>query len=310
MRKIIIATLTALLTILGTNNLVSAETIYTSMPDQNDDYYQPFYDSLKKFNYDFSRKMNKGDSFSVLKFYYPDIWLRDVAPVVTTKMVKFKYSPNYLKKCDSRYLNNHFKKFLKGRYKYSQSSLVLDGGNAQWDGDQTVVLTKKVFQDNPDWTKTEITSELKDKLKVKRVVYISIEPGDVLGHSDGMVKFISPNKMFINDFSYEPGFLQKIERQIKKQIPEMKFIVLPSAYTSKGQYDSKIASAKGLYINMLETNHAIYFPMYGLKQDHTVLKMVQAQTNKPVVPVKVGNISVLGGSLHCLTWNVPNKFKD
>ena len=50
-------------------------------------------------------------------------------------------------------------------------------------------------------------------------------------------------------------------------MPEAEFIVVPSSYTEKGQYDQEIASAKGLYINMLETCDALYVPKFGLAKD-------------------------------------------
>ncbi len=49
-------------------------------------------------------------------------------------------------------------------------------------------------------------------------------------------------------------------------MPEAEFIVVPSLYTEKGQYDQEIASAKGLYINMLETCDVIYVPKFGLPE--------------------------------------------
>lgn len=318
MKKFLITSLFACLAMFQTTTSVSATTIYTGMPDVTDSYYQPFTKSLKSFNSDLQHQATtdnrfvaldtQPEKFRTLNYYYPDIWLRDVAPVVTTKMVKFRYAPSYLPKSDSNYLNKRFNKFLGQKYNYQKSSLILDGGNVQWNGAQTIILTNKVLEDNPDWTKQEIVTELKQKLAVKRVILISKEPGDVLGHSDGMVKFISAHRLFINDFNYEPGFLKKIERQIKAQDPQIHFVVLPSAYTSKNQYDKKIASAKSLYINMLETKQKIYFPIYGLKSDEKVKRMVQKETDKTVVPINVGKISTLGGSIHCLTWDAPNKF--
>lgn len=319
MKKTIIASFLACLTFFETSNTVAfAQTIYTSFSDQKDTYYQPFQQSLNEFNQALQNNANGSDTFVALDssskkfktddFYYPDIWLRDVAPVVTTRLVKFQYSPSYLKQKDSHCLNSRFNKFLKSRYRYDKSSLILDGGNLQWNGSKTIILTNQVYHDNPDWTKNEIVEELKEKLNVNSVIIISKEPGDVLGHSDGMVKFISHHKLFINDFSYEPGFLKKIKHQIRQQDPKIEFVVLPSAYTDKGQYDKKIASAKGLYINMLETKQAIYFPMYGLKSDQKVMRLVSRYTDKKIIPINVGKISTLGGSIHCLTFDVPDKF--
>lgn len=319
MKKIVVAIIFSILTIFTTGvNAVKAETIYTSLPDKNDRYYQLFQKSLDTFNLDLQKHSSSADQFTSLTtenkpfettdFNYPDIWIRDVAPVITSKMVKFTYSPNYLKKSDSSYLNKQFNKFLKGRYNYTKSKLILDGGNVQWNGSDTVVVTKQVFKDNPDWTKKDITEELQYKLAIKKVIFISSEPGDVLGHSDGMVKFIGKHTLFINDFSYEPNFLSKVKKQILLVDPKMKFITLPSSYTDKGQYDQKIASAKGLYINMLETSNAIYFPQYGLKNDQRAMDIVKKNTDKKVVPINVSKLSTTGGSVHCLTWEVPDKF--
>ncbi len=319
MKKTIIALLFSILTFLGMGiSTVNAETIYTSLPDKDDEYYQPYAKAINSFNAQLQNNAVGSDNFTALttdpqdfhttNFNYPDIWIRDVAPVITTRMVKFKYSPNYLKKSDSHYLNKQFTKFLNDHYDYRTSKLKLDGGNVQWNGSDTVVVTKQVLKDNPLWSKKDIIDELKYQLDIKHVILISPEPGDVLGHSDGMVKFISAHKMYINDFSYEPRFLKTVEKEILAVDPDMKFVVLPSSYTDKGQYDKKIASARGLYINMLETKDAIYFPQYGLKNDNKAMKIVEEHTDKKVIPIQVGKLSTTGGSVHCMTWEVPDSF--
>lgn len=292
------------------------ETIYTSLPAANDTYYQPFARALNHLNSTLQTHAANADhfttitkrpvSFTTTKFNYPDIWLRDVAPVITTRMVKFRYQPSYLKRRDAQYLDHRFNQFLKSRYHYHRSALILDGGNVQWNGSDTVILTTQVRHDNPTWSQKAIVVELKRQLAVQHVVFISPEPGDVLGHADGMVHFNDRRQLFINDFKEEPGFLATVQRQIRQQLPNVTFITLPSAYTSRGQYDSQIASAKGLYINMLATHHALYVPQYGLKTDRTALELIAAHTKQRVIPVNVGKISTLGGSLHCLTWDVPS----
>lgn len=78
-------------------------------------------------------------------------------------------------------------------------------------------------------------------------------------------------------------------------MPEAEFIVVPSSYTEKGQYDQEIASAKGLYINMLETCDALYVPKFGLAKDREVLRYIQQHTEKQVIQIHVGEISTMGG---------------
>lgn len=293
-------------------------TIYTALPKPSDTYYRPFNKALRHFDSQLA-KQDPNNVLTITKqplahrtsnFTYDDIWLRDVAPVITTKMVKFRYSPNYLKKADRHYLDQRFRTWLnREKFNYQTSDLVLDGGNLIWNNSDTVILTTHVFTDNPNWSRTEIIKELKTKLAVNHVIFIPTEPGDVLGHADGMVKFITARKLYISDFSGNQKLVKKIEQLIRKQLPSAKFVLLPSAYTSKGQYDTKIASAKGPYVNMLETPKTIYVPHYGLKTDAKVLKIIKQQTTKKVVPINVAQISTTGGSVHCLTWDVPAKFK-
>lgn len=60
----------------------------------------------------------------------------------------------------------------------------------------------------------------------------------------------------------EHEFRYHVQEIIQEQMPEAEFIVVPSSYTEKGQYDQEIASAKGLYINMLK--HVMLFTSLSL----------------------------------------------
>lgn len=130
-----------------------------------------------------------------------------------------------------------------------------------------------------------------------------------------MVKFIDEHTMFISDFLGDSEFRHSIQEIIQEQMPEAEFVVVPSSYTEKGQYDQEIASAKGLYINMLETRDALYVPRFGLSKDQEVLRYIQKHTNKQAIPVHVGEISTMGGAMNCLIWYcpihlLPQKFKS
>ena len=116
----------------------------------------------------------------------------------------------------------------------------------------TVILTERIFDDNYDLDARKRTRAT-EWIYVSRVIIIPAEEGDVLAHADGMVKFIDEHTMFISDFLGDHEFRYNVQEIIQEQMPEAEFIVVPSSYTEKGQYDQEIASAKGLYINMLET---------------------------------------------------------
>ena len=296
--------------------------IYTSLPKSSDQYYHRVYPDLINYNQTFSNKLATDDRLTVLTqnqksakftttpYTYDDIWVRDVAPIITTKMVKFKYSPDYLPKPDSHYLNDSFTTWLnQEHFNYQTSKLVLDGGNVQWNKGDAVVITNRVFKDNPRWSHHAVIAELKHQLQVKMVVIVPAEPGDTLAHADGMIKFLSPKVAFISDFEGNKRFQAKFIHVLRKALPHLRLISLKSAYTDQGQYDKKIASARGLYINMLETTHTIYVPQFDLPADKAALRAIQKHTSKRVIGVPVAKISTLGGALHCTTWDVPSQFQ-
>lgn len=62
MKKIILASIMALVSVFETTNTVSAsETIYTSMPNTDDAYYQPFRTELNQFNRDLQSNTDSQD---------------------------------------------------------------------------------------------------------------------------------------------------------------------------------------------------------------------------------------------------------
>lgn len=268
------------------------ETIFTGYPDRMDTYYKPFMKDIKQFRKD----MNS------TKIGYGDIWIRDVAPVVTDRLVKFNYSPDYLPKKQSKKIQARFQDWLKeNEFDYKQSDIVLDGGNFIYNGKKTVIITKRILKDNPEYSQESLVNKLKELLNVDKVILIDEEPGDVLGHADGQVHFIQSNVLFIGDFEGK----ETVKKQIKLAAPEIKIVDLPSNYQAEGQYDETIPSAKGLYINMMETENDIYVPKYGLKSDQKIIDTVSKYTKKKIHSVDVSELSTLGGSINCLTWYCP-----
>jgi agmatine/peptidylarginine deiminase len=291
--------------------------IFTAIPTKSNHYYRPFYKDIICFNESLTNKKSLTDRhislaveehpFDTSFFEYDDIWLRDVAPVATNHLVKFNYQPDYLPKSQSKYLNQQFKKWLnKHDFKYSTSPLILDGGNLIWNKKNTVIVTDRVLDDNFKWTKKEIIEQLKWDLDVSRVIIIPAEQGDVLAHADGMIKFIDEHTMFISDFLGDQKFRHQVQEIIRAKMPKAKFIVVPSSYTEVGQYDKEIASAKGLYINMLETDDTLYVPKFGLSEDQEVFRYIQKYSDKRVIQVHVGELSIMGGAINCLTWYCPS----
>lgn len=328
MKKIVIILIIGLLVTLVTVAIFSNSTtpvkdrdkdlILTALPTKENTYYKDFQPDLLDFNEGVDASLHASEQLNVLTkeritpdalpFTYDDIWVRDVAPVVTTRLVKFKYQPEYLDTELSTHLDKTFTQWLdKNRFEYHSSPLILDGGNAVWDKKETIILTDRILSDNNDWTKDEIMSQLKQDLAVKNIIIIPTEEGDRLSHADGMVKFIGKDTLFISDFLGDSDFRKEVESIIYQTLPTISIVEMTSSYVEEGQYDEDIASAKGLYINMLETAHAVYFPQFNLPTDKEQLDFVSGYTDKKVIPIAVNDISTMGGAVNCLTWYCPKE---
>jgi agmatine/peptidylarginine deiminase len=63
-------------------------------------------------------------------------------------------------------------------------------------------------------------------------------------------------------------------------------------------------SAAGVYVNALSTENAIYVPRFGLEADDAAIQAYRAYSAKDVITVRTGREVRLGGSVHCLTWEI------
>jgi hypothetical protein len=63
------------------------------------------------------------------------------------------------------------------------------------------IVTDKVLRENPNFGKDELLKVFRERLHVDDVIVIPKEPYDVVGHADGVVRFLDEGTVAIN----EPG---------------------------------------------------------------------------------------------------------
>lgn len=231
-----------------------------------------------------------------------DIWIRDFAPVLTTKMVQFVYRPGYLKKWEANEASESFARFCR-RYglEFEKSKLVFDGGNLVSNHKDMAVVTERVLSDNPDWSREEIVAELKDKLALEHLAIIPEEPGDVTGHADGMVMWLSETALVVND--YPAPFGSWLVAILEKSLPSVALVRIPNiARTTQPRKSEKFPSAMGLSVNALVTASHLYVPTYNMTSDTWFLNTAARHTDRAVWPVDSRAICQLGGSVNCLCW--------
>ena len=232
-----------------------------------------------------------------------DIWVRDFG-IQNLQGInhKFDYSPDYLDNWTSNWIDNSFINFFNNTdLEYTNHNIVLDGGNFQTNGIDKAVITTRIFSDNPNLSEIQIRNYFNTNLGINEIAFIPEDIGDPVGHSDGYVIWLTPTKLAVND-SEEPYHTQ-IYNVLESSLSGVEYIDMPFAPDNGGGADG-FGSAKGIYVNSLQTTDNFYVPIFGIPEDALALAVYEEHTNKNVIPIDAAEVSNWGGSVHCLAMEI------
>lgn len=232
-----------------------------------------------------------------------DIWIRDAAPieVSSNEFVQFLYQPDYLRGYEHRITKPETFNGLSFIKRLQLSELVIDGGNVV-GSTSNVILTDKVLKENPNRDRSEVEHELKQLLRVERIIFIPKEPYDVFGHSDGMVRFIDENTVIMNDYStIDPKFAIRLRASLERH--GLKIELLP--YSLERRSTDGISSAVGNFVNYLRVGDLFIVPCYGIPDDlDATLRLQTLSPSATVVPLNCLSLAREGGVLQCVSWTI------
>lgn len=225
-----------------------------------------------------------------------DIWLRDYMPVKTKsgKYISFRYKPSYLENYDE--LRTDFRNEVAPNLALENlvfSDINLDGGNVVFSpSKEKVIVSDRVYSENPSWHKAELTAKLEKLLEASLIIIPSLK-SDMTGHADGMVRFVNENTVVANAPLSPFGF----ETKVKKALQNHGIKVLDFPY-----FDSNGDSAIGCYLNFLETGQAIFLPVFSVDTDNKAVQTAKHIFHKAIIPVNINEIAADGGLLNCISW--------
>lgn len=226
-----------------------------------------------------------------------DIWARDFMPVKTKsgKYVSFRYEPSYL--AGDPQLRTNFKTDIAPSFKVDNlvyTDINLDGGNVVFSpSKEKVIISDRVYSENPSWHKAELTAKLAKLLEANVIIIPSLK-SDMTGHADGMVRFVDENTVVANAPLSPFGF----ETKVKKALQNHGIEVLDFPY-----FDSNGDSAIGCYLNFLETEQAILLPVFSVGTDNKAVQTAKHIFHKAIIPVNINEIAADGGLLNCISWD-------
>jgi len=261
------------------------------LPEKNPIFFSEFEAVLKKCHIPF-------DLFPNTK----DIWAIDFMPVQVSadKFIQFKYNPDYLQDkewidsipdvdliCDTIDLER------------TKSEIVLDGGNVVRSSD-SVIMCDKIFSENPDIPQKKLTNMLRDLFEVNNLWFVPKQPYDFTGHADGMIRFLDNKTLLVNDYSRES---KKFQREFRNALAKTNLNIFEIPYNPYGNKSNE--QANGIYINYLQMENVVIFPVYGMEEDEQVLRQFQNLfVGKSIELIDCNEIANRGGVLNCISWTI------
>lgn len=253
-------------------------------------------------------------------------WMRDIAPtfVLTRGVHRDLYGADFnFNGWGGRYpssSNADLARELLDDWYISrlQSSIVLEGGALDVDGEGTMLATESSILNpnrNKNATRQTIERELHRILGVTKVIWVpGVKNKDVTdAHIDALARFSSPGKVVLSRPSPGDPVWTKVyndTRNILSQATDSKgraleVVELPDADAS--DIDRSEPDMVVSYINYLLVNGAVIAPRFGSHKSDAEAKQILQRVfpERKIVQVSLNEIAVNGGGIHCMTQQIP-----
>lgn len=240
-----------------------------------------------------------------------DYWCRDYMPVQLFEdgtYSRYTYRPDYLWDEEKKrpYITDQ-REACKGLDLFTPTDMgvIFDGGNyVRCNG--KVIMTDKIFMENPQWPAEELLRHLHHTLCAE-IVIIPWDMRDSCGHADGMVAPLDDGRLLFNNYIQDKRHAAFYRRLHK--ILDAHFDVVDLSYDCKQDADS------WCYLNFLNLPDAILLPTLSKNCDcdndiEAIRVMKEVFPGKQIIPIYAAPLIKDGGALHCVTWEYVPKTEN
>lgn len=232
--------------------------------------------------------------------YTKDYWCRDYMPIQISEdeFIQYKYYPDYLLKYpdDNIYITNPSQSCKRLGVHTNKINIIIDGGNIIKCPD-TIIMTEKIFAENPNYSKDDLVCILKNIFK-SDILFLPWDKNEKYGHADGIVRYISNNNVLMTNYK---DFDPKIATEIKHRL-SAKYEVFELKYTSLITNRNSWA-----YINFLQTEQIIILPKFDIPEDKQAFDQMTEyfpEYKGRIIQVNANEIAREGGAFNCVSWNI------
>lgn len=166
---------------------------------------------------------------------------------------------------------------------FKKSELKLDVENILISPDYgKAIISDRIFAENSEYEKPELIRKLTSLLHMPGIIIIPSLKGDIIGRADNTVRFLDDKTVLCNEALAQNGCepqLQTILQYHGLDVSEFPFA--PKEETG----------TMGCYLNFLETDEAVFLPIFGIETDEKAVATAEKLFSKPVEPVMIPNIA-------------------
>lgn len=217
-------------------------------------------------------------------------------------------------------------------------NFILEGGSISANGNGSALTTEECLlcpNRNPTFTKKRIQQLLATYLGINNIIWLPFgltHDTDTDGHVDNMAVFLDRTHILLcwttvgeNAKRCEGAEnVLKNARDSNGESLTTHRVCLPPTITRPLQQNDLVDSTEAKrrpagqtlcasYVNLVQTNKAVLVPSFGVgKQDEIACTQIKyallscpSSQHKRVVMVNASELILAGGSIHCLTCNVP-----
>lgn len=260
----------------------------------------------------------------LIVFNMNDLWIRDTGPtfVINEKGQKAAVNFNFngwgedqAYEFDTKVADFVAK---KAGVKSIRSSLILEGGCFEVDGQGTAIMTEScILNDNrnPGRDKQEVETELKELLGLDKIIWLKgIKGKDITdGHTDFYARFAKSGVVIVSRDTDKDSYDYEITRKNIKILQSsmdakenpLNLIILDTPWHISKKYGVKNFAAG--YVGYYMCNNAIIMQKFGDRKTDNAAKdkLAKVFPNHRIEQIAIDGIASGGGSIHCATQQEP-----
>lgn len=265
-----------------------------------------------------------GSSVNILVHPIDDLWVRDTGPLFVKSSsgnlnsVGFNFNGWGNKQKHAQ--DAEVAKLIANETQtnFIRSSLVLEGGGIEVDGEGTAIITESCVLNpnrNPDISKAACELELMRLLGLKKIIWLPGIAGKEItdGHTDFYARFCHPGTVVAGleldptsfDYAVTRRHMEILRSATDAKGRRLKVVMLEGPSTIRKKYANNEFAAG--YINFYICNKAVIAPEFGDKKtDRNALDMLQELfADREVIQLNIDGIAAGGGGIHCITQQQP-----